>query len=328
MSDMVFWLGQFVRNGKEFTGLITESGVFDLKTLGATAPATQQVTPFSTLQDLLGDWTANFDRLCALAAKAQQAGIAPIATSSLDGLNPRPPIARPARMLYAAANYRDHVAGMRKTFTSALPPAGDQKSGGELQPYMFAKACAQTGAFDDIVLPSGIARTDWEAELALVIGKPGRNIPPEKVGDHIAGYMTTNDVSCRDLTWREDRPAIRSDWLSGKSFDSFAPMGPFFTPKAFVKDHANLSIRLWVNGDLKQDGNSKDMIIGIDDQVAYASRRMTLQPGDIISTGTPAGTGQERLEFFKPGDIVETEVELCGRQRNRIVAGTSEYMPG
>jgi 2-keto-4-pentenoate hydratase/2-oxohepta-3-ene-1,7-dioic acid hydratase in catechol pathway len=176
---------------------------------------------------------------------------------------------------------------MTKTFTSALPAAAAEAK--ESRPYLFAKACAMTGAFDDIVLPHGMARIDWEAELAVVIGRRGKHIPPEKAADHIAGYMTTNDVSCRDLTWREDRPWIRSDWLAGKSFDSFAPMGPYFTPKAFVPSHDNLRIRLWVNGAPKQDGMTRDMIFGIEDQIAYAAGMVTLEPGDIFSTGTPAG---------------------------------------
>jgi 2-keto-4-pentenoate hydratase/2-oxohepta-3-ene-1,7-dioic acid hydratase in catechol pathway len=97
-------------------------------------------------------------------------------------------------------------------------------------------------------------------------------------------------------------------------------MGPYFTPAAFVPAHNHLWIRLWVNGALKQDGNTRDMTFSIEDQIAYASAMMTLRPGDIFSTGTPAGAGQERLEFLKAGDLVETEVELCGRQINRVVA--------
>ena len=137
--------------------------------------------------------------------------------------------------------------------------------------------------------------------------------------EHVAGFVTTNDVSCRDQTFREDRPSIRTDWFGGKSFDSFAPMGPYFVPRAFVPDHGNLAIRLWVNGAIKQDGNSRDMIFSTEEQIAYTARAVTLEPGDIFATGTPSGTGQERLEFLKAGDVVETEIDFCGRQRNRVV---------
>lgn len=315
MSDIGFKLGEFRMGNNYITGLVLGDAIIDLKRAGVLANG---LPAFGDLQDLLQDWDRNFDRLCAVTDFVRSEGIRPVGRMGDNSLDPRPPIKRPGRMLYAAANYRDHVTNIQRTFASALPPPGEQKA--KLRPYLFAKVCSQTGAFDDIVLPKNIARVDWEAELAVVIGKQGRYIPAEKVGDYIAGYMTTNDVSCRDLTWREDRPSIRSDWISGKSFDSFAPMGPFLTPKAFVPDHANLSIRLWVNGEIKQDGNSRDMTFGIEDQLAYAARMITLEPGDVFATGTPAGTGQERLEFLKSGDVVETEVEHCGRQRNRVVA--------
>jgi 2-keto-4-pentenoate hydratase/2-oxohepta-3-ene-1,7-dioic acid hydratase in catechol pathway len=323
MTDPIFHLGLFSRDANVKLCLVFD----DERITGLNAAAGPLGQPALAealrLDDLLADWDRNFDLLRELAGAMAQRGVENFQPFALKDARPSPPVTRPQRLLYAAANYADHVAGMTKTFTSALPDAGAAKA--KLRPYLFAKACAMTGAFDDIVLPPDMLRIDWEAELAVVIGRRGKRIPPEKVGDHIAGYMTTNDVSCRDRTWREDRPAIRSDWLSGKSFDSFAPMGPYFTPKAFVPAHDNLRIRLWVNGALKQDGRSSDMIFGIEDQIAYAADMMTLEPGDIFSTGTPAGTGQERLEYLKAGDLVETEVELCGRQRNRVVAGESEY---
>jgi 2,4-didehydro-3-deoxy-L-rhamnonate hydrolase len=323
MSDPIFRLGLFSHNASAKLCLVLGDG--DLIELSNAAAVTGQSTlaNASRLDDLLVDWERNFDRLREAVATVAREGVASLRPLKLEDVRPLPPVTRPQKLLYAAANYADHVAGMTKTFVSGLPTATDPKA--QLRPYLFAKACAMTGAYEDIVLPPGLARIDWEAELAVVIGRKGKHIPAEKVGDHIAGYMTTNDVSCRDLTWREDRPALRSDWLSGKSFDTFAPMGPYFTPKAFVPAHDNLRIQLWVNGVIKQDGVSRDMIFGIEDQVAYAARMMTLEPGDIFSTGTPAGTGQERLEFLKAGDLVETEVELCGRQRNRVVAGDPAY---
>ena len=323
MTDPFFRLGQFSQNGDAKLCLVLgDDDIVELKS-AANLSGQQSLAEASRLDDLLIEWDRNFDQLRGVAETVVREGAASLGPLQLEDLKPLPPVSRPKRLLYAAANYADHVAGMTKTFTSALPAAG--ATAAPLRPYLFAKACAMTGAFDDIILPPGMSRIDWEAELAVVIGRSGKHIPPEKVGHHIAGYMTTNDVSCRDLTWREDRPAIRSDWLSGKSFDSFAPMGPYFTPKAFVPAHDNLWIRLWVNGTLKQDGVTRDMIFGIEDQISYAAGMMTLEPGDIFSTGTPAGTGQERLEFLKEGDLLETEVELCGRQHNRVVAGDPEY---
>src|SRR5262245_7189670 len=116
--------------------------------------------------------------------------------------------------------------------------------------------------------------------------------------------------------------------MGGKSYDTFAPMGPFLVPRVFVPDPMNPRIWCAVNGVTKQDGDSGDMVFGIEDQIEYGSKMMTLEPGDVFATGTPAGTGQERLEFLKAGDVIETEVEWLGRQRNKVVAGTADYGPG
>jgi 2,4-didehydro-3-deoxy-L-rhamnonate hydrolase len=323
MPQETFHLGAFERAGQATVGLVLEDSVVDLN--AAVARLGGGLPTVAAVADLLEDWDRNFEALLRLAESVLREGVGAFGAQGLAETRPLPPLGRRSRQLYAAANYREHVAGMRKTFTPAIPLAGGEPPEPEA-PYLFGKMCDPTGAFDDIVLPSGMQRIDWEAELMVVAGRPGRNIPEEKITDHIAGYMATNDVSCRDRTWRLDRPGIRSDWVSGKSFDSFAPMGPFFTPKAFVPNHADLAIRCWVNGVLKQDGNTRDMVFGIESQLAYASRLMTLRPGDVFATGTPAGTGQERLEFLAVGDIVETEVDFCGRLRNAVVAGPADYV--
>lgn len=315
MSEKPFHLGTFAGPDQSFIGLVIDDKVGNLTQAAHQADVT--LPRHAHVADLLADWDRNFDLLTKISAYAMRQGLQDFAV--LAATRPLPPLGRAGKMIYAAANYSDHVAGMRKTFTP--PVTGDtSKPLPPLRPYAFGKLNVPTGAFDDIILPEGMQRIDWEAELMVVIGKPGYRISQTGAADHIAGYMTTNDVSCRDLTWRDDRPSIRSDWLAGKSYDSFAPIGPYFTPKAFVPDHANVSIKLWVNGAIKQDGNSKDMTFGIEEQIEYASRMMTLLPGDMLATGTPAGTGQERGEFLREGDIVETEVQFCGRQRNRIIA--------
>ena len=326
MTGANFQLGSFAQGGAPVTGLVIDGEVISLRSAAARYQA--RLPPFTIMADLLADWDRNFDELQRLVGRLIAAGVEELTPVALQDTLPLPPLGRTGKALYAAANYADHVANMRRTFTPPLPASEAAKTPAPLRPYMFAKPCAQSGAYDDIVLPHGLARIDWEAELMVVIGVPGRNIPSEGAGRHIAGYMTTNDVSCRDLTWREDRPSIRSDWLAGKSFDSFAPVGPVFTPKAFVPDHSNLAVRLWINGQIKQDGNTRDMTFGVEAQIEYASRLMTLLPGDCIATGTPAGTGQERLEFLREGDLVEAEVEGCGRQRNRVVAGPAGYVRG
>lgn len=340
MSD-IFRIATVAKAGRTFTAIVLddESRLFDLEGVwrhAASGAARDPLAGFALI-DLLRDWDRNFDALASLAARLKSVGeasgdLADVRHAAKD-VRFLPPVIRPPKMLYAAANYREHVAGMRKTFREGMPaidPAKDYKpEKSSADPYHFLKAStALSGAFDDVIIPPGMERIDWEAELGVVIGAPGKNIPPSRAAHHIAGYVTTNDISCRDRTWRPDRPSIRSDWLSGKSWDTFAPTGPYFVPKAFVPDHGNLRITCSVNGEIKQDGSSSGMVFTIEDQMEYVSRLMTLESGDMIATGTPAGTGQERLEFLKAGDILETEVEGLGRQRNTVVAGTTDYSSG
>jgi 2,4-didehydro-3-deoxy-L-rhamnonate hydrolase len=342
MSGPTFKLGTFASSGRRFTGLVIGDDIFDLAELrevfvqSASARNGRLGDAMSVL-GLLQDWDRNFDVLQSLAAfvAAEGIGSGPLKSSArrLETLQVLPPVIRPPKLLYAAANYREHVAGMRRTFRSGLPPIDPAKDyqadKTQSEPYLFFKGSGcLSGPYDDVVLPAGFDRIDWEAELAVVIGRQGKNIPAAKAMDHVAGYMTTNDISCRSHTFRTDRPNIRSDWMGGKSYDSFAPMGPFLVPRAFVPDPMNLRIWCAVNGVTKQDGHSGDMVFSIEDQIEYGSKMMTLEPGDVFATGTPAGTGQERLEFLKAGDIIETEVQGLGRQRNKVVAGTADYGAG
>jgi 2,4-didehydro-3-deoxy-L-rhamnonate hydrolase len=189
------------------------------------------------------------------------------------------------------------------------------------KPYSFLKApSCLAGAYDEIVLPRDHTEFDWEVELALAIGRPGRRIPAERAMAHVAGFMTTNDVSCRDAQWRPDRQTLRSDWIGGKSYDTFAPMGPFFVPRAFVLNHMDLRLTLAVNGEVMQNGTTAGLIFSPEEQIEYFSRGMTLEAGDVFATGTPGGVGQGRGRFLKAGDIVECEVQGLGRQRNRVVS--------
>jgi 2-keto-4-pentenoate hydratase/2-oxohepta-3-ene-1,7-dioic acid hydratase in catechol pathway len=310
----MFKLGTFSDGGAPFPALV----------LGDEAADLAQLKKCGSVLELLQDWGRNFDMLQRLAQSLDRSGM-----KKLSALRVLPPVLRPSKMLYAAANYKEHVKEMRASnftggdYDKSKDAQGDKS---RLRPYCFFKApnCL-CGAFDDIVLPPGEHRIDWEAELAVVIGRPGKNIPAAKAMDHVAGFMTTNDVSCRDLTWREDRPTIRSDWVAGKSFDTFAPTGPFLVPAAFVPNHDRLRVWLAVNGVTKQDGNTADMVFNTAEQIEYASRMLTLESGDLFATGTPSGVGQGRGEFLKAGDVVECEVEGLGRQRNRVVAGNANY---
>jgi 2-keto-4-pentenoate hydratase/2-oxohepta-3-ene-1,7-dioic acid hydratase in catechol pathway len=136
-----------------------------------------------------------------------------------------------------------------------------------------------------------LKKIDWEAEIACAVGRRGKHIAAARALDHVAGFMTTNDVSARDLQIRADRPGLRSDWLNGKSHDRFAPMGPFLVPRAFVPNHMTLYIRLAVNGEVKQNGNTSQFIFTPEEQIAYASGILSIESGDIFVCGTCGGTG-------------------------------------
>jgi 2-keto-4-pentenoate hydratase/2-oxohepta-3-ene-1,7-dioic acid hydratase in catechol pathway len=224
-------------------------------------------------------------------------------------------------MFYAAQNFQEHVDEMIR---AGMSPTTGPKFTGEkstTRPYLFLKApSCLAGAHDDIAVPSDVKKVDWEAEIACVISKRGKRIKGERALDHVAGWMTTNDVSARDLQIRTDRPGLRSDWLNGKSHDKFAPMGPFLVPKAFVPDHMNLFIRLTLNGAVKQNGNTSQFIFTPEEQIEYASDILSVETGDIFVCGTCGGVGQGTHTFISVGDVMETEVEGLGKMTNKFVA--------
>lgn len=309
----MFRLGSFRRGAERFTGISVDDGraTVPLAAFGVDLPGN------GWLPDMLADWDRAFEALAAIAGRAGSLPSIPL--TDLDVL---PPVPRPGKILNAAANYRKHAENMRRSHAGGAvdwsKDYGYDTTKG--RPYMFLRASSTiSGGFDPIVLPRGMGRIDWEAELGVIIGRPAKHATRDSAMTHVAGYTITNDVSSRDGTWREDRPALRSDWLGGKSYDSFAPTGPWFLPAAFVPDYRDLSIRLWLNGDLMQDGLAGDMIFDIPEQIAYASSMMTLEPGDLIATGTPDGTGAERNRFLAEGDVVEIEIGGIGRQRTEVV---------
>ena len=233
MNGTPFKLGTFVKAGvRPFVAIVL--GDDDVISLMA-APNSGSLSNIDSIDGLLEDWDANFaalQKICEALEKEGRPGAIKLA-----GLRPLPPVRRPGKMFYAAQNFQEHVDEMLR---AGMTPASGPKFTGEKstsQPYLFLKApSCLAGAFDDIAIPHGLKKIDWEAEIALAIGKPGKRIKAERALDHVAGFMTTNDVSARDLQIRADRPGLRSDWLNGKSHDNFAPMGPFLVPRAFVVD--------------------------------------------------------------------------------------------
>ncbi len=216
-----------------------------------------------------------------------------------------PPVPSPEKIICVGLNYADHAA----------------ESGMELpdEPVFFNKFPSTVAADGDpIVLPKLSDEIDYEAELVVVIGKPGRHIPIDKAMDHVAGYCPGNDVSARD--WQLRKPG--GQWLLGKSFDTFAPFGPAIVTADEIAEPGNLDIRLRLNGQILQESNTRELIFPIEKLVSYVSDVCTLAVGDLLFTGTPPGVGFARKPpvYLKAGDIVEVEIEGLGTLRNPVVA--------
>ena len=224
------------------------------------------------------------------------------------------PLTYPRAVLCVGANYYGHAEEMQ----TARPSP-------DAEPFFFLKPPATTivGPGVDVAIHvDGRSRVDWEAELGVVIGKRASMIEESRAAECIAGYVVANDISDRGLMRKPDAvfPVFEWDWVSHKGQDGFCPIGPGLVPAGIVGDPQNLRIVLDVNGVVKQDSSTADMVINVHRLVANASRLMTLQPGDVILTGTPAGVGMPHNEYLQPGDTVTAGIEHVGILRNHIVA--------
>nr|WP_237694876.1 fumarylacetoacetate hydrolase family protein [Streptomyces sp. SID5468] len=215
-----------------------------------------------------------------------------------------PPLARVGKIVCIGLNYYDHA-----TEVGAAVPA---------EPIVFLKAAdTVVGPEDPVLIPRGSVKTDWEAELAVVIGRTARYLETdEQALAAVAGYAVANDVSEREFQLERG-----GQWDKGKNCETFSPLGPWLVTADEVPDPQALTVRLWVNGRLRQDGSTADQIFPVAYVVRYVSQFMTLHPGDVISTGTPAGVAMGRPEpkpYLRPGDVVEVEIEGLGRQRQEL----------
>lgn len=215
-----------------------------------------------------------------------------------------PPICRPSKIICIGLNYRDHAAE-----SGAQEPR---------EPVIFFKATTSLAGPDDaVMIPKNAQKLDWEVELAVVIGKTAAYVSKETALDFVAGYALHNDYSERSFQLERG-----GQWVKGKSADTFAPLGPFLAAAEEIPDPSNLNMWLKVNGELRQDSSTSKMIFDVPTIVSYVSEFMTLLPGDLISTGTPAGVGLGRKppQYLKPGDIVELGIEKLGQSRQNVIA--------
>jgi len=224
------------------------------------------------------------------------------------------PVLYPGNIYCAGANDTDHMAEMARA--QGKEPGPTMKDLGE-QPWHFVKTSRSSivGPNAVVTLPAYSQNVDWEVELAAVIGETAKDVPTGKALACVAGYTIANDLSARDAMKRGKNPPgspFHYDWVSHKCFDGSCPLGPWIVPAGEVRDPHNLGIKLWVNGELMQDSHTSRLIFDIAEQIAMLSSRVTLRPGDLILTGTPAGVGMGRGRFLKAGDAVRLWIEEIG----------------
>lgn len=277
-------LVRFGAPGKETPGLVDDSG--QLRDLSG------------VVADIAGDVLGN-------AGLRRLAAVDPATLPIVKG-EPRlgTPVGGIGKMICVGMNYADHAAE-----TNAPLPE---------QPVLFMKATSAIGGPNDtVVIPRGSVKTDWEVELGVIIGEVTRDVRIDDAMKHVAGYAVINDLSEREFQLEHG-----GQWVKGKSCDTFGPIGPWLVTRDEVPDPQDLSLWLEVNGHRYQNGNTRTMVFGVARLVSYISRYMTLMPGDVISTGTPAGVGLglKPPTYLKPGDVIELGIEGLGRQRQDVVA--------
>src|SRR6266849_5954503 len=277
----------FLREGASEPGVLIDTNVVSLKGAG-----------FATLLDAIAGGPAARPRIEDWILKPDAAAVASLATVRLLA-----PIPRPPKIICVGLNYRDHAIESNMEIPKV--------------PTIFSKySTAVIGPGDAIRLPRLSTKPDYEAEMAVIIGKGGRYIPGDKWQEHVFGYTNLNDVSARDFQM------ATSQWMIGKTFDTFAPMGPAIVSADEIADPHNLDISLTINGETLQHSNTKHLIFRIPDLIEHLSSVFTLESGDVISTGTPSGVGFARKppRFLRSGDQVVVRVEGLGELRNPVAA--------
>ena len=317
MTDSTrFALGTFAATPEDpFPGLVMDERVVDLRPL---------LGRDITTHALFDDWERSFETLAGIAASGDGDAY------PYDELRPLPPLI-PRQILCAGANYKTHV---RQIVVSTLRGQGDGRSEVELQaeaerqlearmssePYMFiAPSSALCGAHDDVVLWKPGNCHDWELELAVVVGRAGFDVDESEALDYVAGYTISNDISVRDVQQRPGFPM--TDFVMSKCRPTYFPTGPYVVPRHFIPDPRQLRVQLSVNGEMMQDESVDDIIYGVEQLIAYASRSVGIQPGDLILTGSPAGNaGHHGNRWLVPGDVMVGHITDLGTQRNVCVA--------
>ncbi len=293
-------------------GMLVDDVVYDAARATATAR-------YATVQAILEDWRAA-ERELRDAAKRIGAGSSRLKGTPVARVKLLAPIASPGNIFCAGANYTDHVAEMARVM--GKEPEPNPKSLG-LKPWHFIKTSRSSVVGPEVAvkIPAYSKMMDWEIELVAVIGRTAKDVPVDKALSFVAGYTIADDLSARDAMRRPgmaETSPFHYDWIGQKCFDGACPLGPWITPARDIKNPHNLALKLWVNDDLMQDSNTAQMIFDTAEQIAQLSARVTLHPGDLVLTGTPAGVGMGRRVFLKKGDVVRLWIDQIGEFRHAM----------
>ena len=337
-----FKLGTFERNGRAFVGLVLrDTQVVDIAAANTAFEASNGSAPRLTapadMKQLIVRYDAEWKpRLAAIARTVSAASSAPAYAHALTTVRTLPPV-RPSVQLNAGANYVEHEQGIATQqarrggggpapapapAATSAPGIWERRAGDTRDnPYLFQKSpTVVIGNNDRIVVPRGRTNIDFECEFAVVMAKPAKYVPVANASDYVFGYTAHHDVS--DRGGRGDRKMGGSDWLIGKNHDTFGPLGPFIVPKEFFKDPMNTRHTMSLNGQVMQDSNTNRMSHNIYELVSFASNILTLNAGDVIAGGSPAGTNIERAEprWMRAGDTATCTIEGIGALTNPVVA--------
>jgi 2-keto-4-pentenoate hydratase/2-oxohepta-3-ene-1,7-dioic acid hydratase in catechol pathway len=330
-----FKLGTFERQGRQFVGIVLRDTVvidFAAAHAAITNPASAAAAP-SDMKDLIARYDGLRPRIVEIVRTVGDTR--PAYVYDVSALKILPPIMYPTTMLNVAVNYREHDIEMARrqgdarTATAGEAPAGTTSATGiwerasadtRWNPFMFIKLPGAIVAEGEAVrLPVGRTQIEWECELGVVIGRPTARVTLARAMDYVFGYTLEQDMS--DRGGRGDT-RFGSDWLITKNHDTFAPMGPFITPKEFIPDINNTGMKFSLNGEQLQEGTTAQMIHNVAEQIVYASNIVTLRPGDVIATGTPPGVGSARTPpiLLKAGDRMTCTYDGVGTLTNPVVA--------
>ncbi|WP_313807857.1 fumarylacetoacetate hydrolase family protein [Sphingobium sp.] len=296
----------YVVQGRDRAGIVIDAKIFDAEKLSGKPE-------YGTVPGILADWDAADASFAGRSGKVPQEDGIPLESAVL-----KAPLC-PGQIYGAGGNYQDHISGAQKVGMGSVDP----KAVGE-RPWFFVQSSRNAVVGQDAVIPipENEARLDWEIELALIIGREAFKVSAADARDYVAGYAVSNDLSARGYAIRsgfDPGKPMYWDWYSQKCFDGSCPLGPWIVPARYVSDPQSLDMKLWVDGELMQNSNTRNMIFPIGELIEEATARTTLYPGDVILTGTPSGTGLESATFIKPGSKLRLFISEIGELRHSFV---------